>query len=507
MFFLFFQFALQNRHGQILYALYVRPAKNPLESYPFTYLPLCISEPVPGFSPIETYKCKRSVVDVPLNRFLPPQTWCTTELNQDSRLFLGFLLNKRYQLLFTDDNRQVSSNLGPTNYSVFTHFNFVFLKTLNEFTLNKVVSSNPINITEQFLGFTYETSFISTSAPPADMTIIKSFLIGSLCAIIIILIALLNPSQRKHSYITVARYPNHSFPLVIACGSGVGLITFFTVLIVIMAIHPHSVIKIRYIIISEMASAFVTSVITSMLCGVWKLHDVASALYFAPLFFPTIFVVLIFTVEWISVSVDSCSVIPLNYIFYFIVSVVFVMIPTNLIGSLITAALFKPKRHLSRKVKLSIHRFSRSRRHYLTVANSLIAFIIFPVLQIIIQKLQYGTMNYHYDSPTMIMFPFVILLASVASGIASIAIKCESDGDWALFSFFSAAGSTIAVWFVSIIRSAIFEGQKSTLQFTLFPTLAGLLCLILALMIGSMSVLTSQLWISYKGIGVRKVSI
>ena len=214
MLFLFFQFALQNRHGQILYALYVRPAKNPLESYPFTYLPLCISEPVPGSTSTQSLKCKKTIVDVPSDHFLPPQTWCTTELDPESRLFLNFLLSKQYQLVFSDGQYVVFTNLGPTEWLVYTHFNFVFLKTLDEFSLVKVVSSNPINISEQFLGFTYETSFISTPRQPYENSVFKAYVVGYFCVVIIILLGIQMPVSGKQSYTVLSRYPNHSFSIV-----------------------------------------------------------------------------------------------------------------------------------------------------------------------------------------------------------------------------------------------------------------------------------------------------
>lgn len=504
MIFFFLYFIAPVKQSSFLYQLYVRPMKNPLETYPFSFLPLCISDSVPGFLSTQSHKCKKAIVDVPSNHFLPPQTWCTTELNPESRLFLNFLLTKHYQLVFSDDNYLVFSYLGPSEWLVYTHFNFVFLKTLEDFSLAKVVSSNPINISEQFLGFTYETSFISTPRLPTEHSVFNGFVIGAFCVVIIILLGIHMPVSGKQSYVVLARSPNHSFSIVILCGSGAGLIAFlisYQIVSIFIPLHPFSKMS---LIIPQLVSAFVTSVVTSILCGVWKLRDVASALYFAPILFPSILVILIFTVQWISVSVNSCTTIPLNYIFYFIVTVVFIMIPTNLVGSLITAVLFKPKHHFSKKVKVSAFHLTKSRRNFLTISNSLLFCLWFPLFQIFDDKLQ--TLNFYTGKHTfsMIMFPITAVLASFAAGVASNGIKLESDGDWALFSFMSSAGSSFVIWLVSFIRSCIIKGQKSTVQITLYPTVLALVCIAHALMTGSISVMTSQLMITLTGIPIKR---
>lgn len=494
--------AKQNIH---LYETCVRPMKNPLESYPFTFLPLCISDPVPGFVSKQSRKCKKAIIDVPSDHFLPPQTWCTTELNPESRLFLNFLLTKQYQLVFSDNNYVVFSNLGPSEWLIYTHFNFVFLKTLEEFSLVKVVSSNPINISEQFLGFTYETSFISTPRQSEENLVFKGYVIGSFCVVIIILLGIQMPVSGKQSYTIVSRYPNHSFSIVILCGSGAGLAAFLISYQIVSIFIPFHPFKKKSIIIPQIASSFMTSIVTSILCGVWKLRDVASALYFAPIFFPSVLVVLIFTVQWISVSVDSCTTVPLNLIFYFIATVVFVMIPTNFIGSLITAFLFKPRRHNSRRVKLPAFHLTKSRRYFLTFTNSLLFFFWFPLFQILDEKLQYYNFSLSKGTLPYILFPITATLASIAAGIVSNGIKLENEGDWALFSFISSAGSSVVIWIVSFIWSAIFKGQKSTVQITLYPTLLALVCIAHALVTGSISVLTSQLMITLTGIPIRRV--
>ncbi|OHT01293.1 hypothetical protein TRFO_31923 [Tritrichomonas foetus] len=502
MIFLFFLFTNSVKHNEHLYASFVRPPKNPLEIYPFSFLPLCISEPVPGFLPESSRKCKKPIVDVPSNHFIPPQTWCTTELNPESRNFLNFLLSNQYQLLFNSGGQSASCFLGPNEYSIFTHFNFVFLKTLNEFSLAKIIPSNLINISEQFLGFTYETSFISTPRVAHEHPIINSFIIGAFCVAVILFIALLIPAHGKHTYIIVTRMPSHTFPLVVMCGSGSGILGLsLTLRACFKVINGQDFSKYEFII-PLIISAFTTSVVTSMLCAIWRLKDVASALYFAPLLFPSICVALLFTVQWISVSVESCISIPLNYIFYFIVTVVFVMIPTNLIGSLITAAIFRPRFHSTQKVKIAVRRFSRSRRHFMTTANSLIFFLTFPIYQLVTDNVEYGKIP--LSNLTTYLFIITYILSAVVVGISTISIKCEKEGDWAWFSFLSSAGASVSIWIISNFWSVFVLGQTSTLQVTLYPTFTALICIGLALLSGSISVLTSQVWIVLKGIPMKK---
>ena len=499
----FFIFSFSVKHEEVLYAMFVRPYRNPLEMYPFSYLPLCISQPVPGFFSSESYKCQKPIAKIPSNRFIPPQSWCTTELTPDSRSFLSFLLTEQYQIIFKSGNQSTFCQLGSTNGMIYTHFNFVYLKTLEDFTLANVIPSNLINISEHFLGFTYETSFISTPKTPPERPIMFSFIIGAFLVVIILILALTLPNSSKRSYITVSRVPGHSFSLVILCGSGAGILIAIIYFIIMNCSENNKEFEKSDLIIPEIISAFTTSVVTSILCGIWRLHDVASALYFAPLLFPSLSVAILFTVQWISVSVDSCLIVPLNFIFYVIVTIVFIMIPTNLAGSLITAALFKPRVHTSQKLKIAVRRLSRSRRNFITVTNSLMFCLTFPFFQVITDSVEYDR-NIPLDTITFNLFLITYLLSGIACGIASIGIKCEKETDWAWFSFISASGGSVAIWIISYFWSALVLKQTSTLQMSYYPMVTLLICIALALISGTISVLTSQICIYFKGVPVKR---
>ena len=119
------------------------------------------------------------------------------------------------------------------------------------------------------------------------------------------------------------------------------------------------------------------------------------------------------------------------------------------------------------------------------------------------EKIQYFNFNSNSGTLLYILFPITATLASFVAGMISSGIKLANDGDWAIFSFMSSAGSSAVIWVVSFITSTIVKGQKSTVQITIYPTLMFLICIAHALITGSISVLASQLMISLTGIPVR----
>ena len=483
---------------ELLYGGFVRSQRNPLERYPFRYLRLCISDPVPDFEVVGSYKCYKPLMEVSSNRMLPPQTWCTSQISNETRSFLLFLLSKGYDLVYFSGGTRASAPLGATIYSLYTHFNFVYLKTLDDFSLYKIVASNAVNVSEPYIGFTYETTFVSTPRIQQQHPVLLSFMIGMLSASVLGCIAVLFPSRfAKPLHVSISRIPNHSFILVVISGSGAGVIAFLATAAA-MALRLERLKNMRWLwfLIPEIGAALASSIVTSVLCGIWNVRDVASALYFAPLLFPSLVLALLFSAQWMSVGVESCMSISLTYVLYYIVIIVFVKIPVNLIGSLLCAAVIRPTPPKTKRMSVITRRVTRDRKMYLSYANSMLFVLIFPIAQHIVGMIDTGPSG--LDTTIYIVFCASWLILCIAVGVNSMSVRFEKDSDWALFAFFSTGGTGFVLWLVLNVWSVL-QGHTSTLHFTLFPVLTGIACAAIGIASGTVSVISCITWMVLVG--------
>ena len=429
---------------------------------------------------------------------LPPQTWCTSQISNETRSFLRFLLSKGYDVVYLADGMRASAALGPSIESIYTHFNFVFLKTLEDFSLYKIIPSNAVNVSEPYLGFTYETTFVSTPRIVQQHPVLLSFMIGTFSAAVLGAIAVLFPRRfAKPLYVTVSRIPNHSFILVVLSGAGSGIIAFLvTCTVLALKFKKLNTLHWAWLIVPEIAAALASSVITSILCRMWNVRDVASALYFAPLLYPSLALALLFSVQWMSVGVDSCMHFSLNHVLYFIVVIVFVKIPINLIGNLLCAAVIRPSPPRAKKMSVAARRLTRDRRSYLSYANSIMFVLIFPVAHHIRQTIDVG--HPPLDTTVSVVCCASWFILCVAIGVNSMSVRFEKDTDWGLFAFFSTGGTSLVLWMVLNLWS-ILAGHTSTLHFTLYPALSAIACAAMGLASGTVSVLSVSTWMVLTG--------
>jgi hypothetical protein len=303
----------------------------------------------------------------------------------------------------------------------------------------------------------------------------------------------------KPCYVLVSRVPTHAFPLSIVCGSGAGTLAAH----VTLAAVSTSVLPIQrklwpYWIVPEIVSALTTAFVTSWLCRIWRVQDVASALYFAPLVFPGIICVYVFSVQWISVGIDACTELPLEFFLHGIAVVALVKIPLNLVGCLLCAAAFSlPDFALSEKVRVIVRRFTGSRRHFLVAANSALFLVAFPWVQQFMESLEAVQTN--IDPAPAVMVWVAWIFASIAVGVNVLSVRFRCEADWAIFSFAAGAGGAVVLWIVHNLWSFAVDGHSSTLQQSLYPTITGMVCTELALGSGTISVLASTAWIALRG--------
>jgi hypothetical protein len=488
-----------------LWSTYVAPSKNSLEAYPFHFTRLCIADPAPEFPYNRSTRCRGLVAWVSCEDPIPTTSWCRSRISNSTRSFLDFLLSKHYSLIFASGKQLASCRLGPTGSSVFSHLHFVFLRTQTAFSLHKVIPSDPVNITEPFISFSYETSFVSTPRVHQKRPILHHYLIGLFIVILLIHIAVMFPKLlTSPSYVLLSRLPSHSFILSILCGSGAGEIAFWAVFASLVA----SGVKIKSKVwlctaVSECAGALATALVTSVLCTLWRVKDVASALYFAPLVFPALLLALVFSVQWILVGTESCASVPLHAILIFVAIVAFVKIPVNLLGSLLFASVFKARAR-SKKVSVIVKRIARNRRIFLSGANSLLFIIAFPIVHETVESLNMVTMTVELELTGM--FCACWILMSITLGVNVLSVRFVRNDDWGVYAFVSSAGAPVVLWVVMNLWSGVVAGRRSTLHLSIYPVLSGIVCCALSLVSGCISLLSAVLWILLRGSVPKRMS-
>lgn len=454
-----------------------------------------------------TYKnqkiCHIKIAEISSENALSTRKWCSSAISNESIPFYTYLLSKKYQIGFLAGGERAICDLGPNETQIYSHFNFVFMNSGDQFSLAKVLPSNPVNITSKSIDFTYETSYTSLKRLQYVHPIVHSYLIGAVFISIFGLVLSLFPNLFSKTYLKVlSRIPTHQYILVILCGAGAGVCGFsLSLLGLCFCGYQLFTMNMYFYIIPVFFSALCSSFVTTLLCSLWKLNDAASALYFAPLFYPSCAIALLFSVQWIAVGVHSCISVPLGAIFYIILLVVLVKIPTNLVGCLIMVSVLKLKKHTSTKVSVPVQRITRNRRHFFSASNSILFFLAYPIQQPIVDSIVNGKIQFEYQ--TAFLFCMIWLIMSICIGILCLGVRFERDNDWATFSFFSSAGGSIAIWCIANIWDAFIEHRTSTLHMTMHPVITAVVCVALALARGCISVLSSICWIAAKGKSVK----
>jgi hypothetical protein len=210
---------------------------------------------------------------------------------------------------------------------------------------------------------------------------------------------------------------------------------------------------------------------------------------------------IIFSVQWISVCVGACTKVPVGWLLKYLAIVVFVKLPVNLVGGLLFAAAFKQNRPKPARTSVIVRRLTRSRTNFFTSVHSWLFIVAFPILYEGLQGLDMPLIIASNSVPWT--FLGIWIITSIATGINSLAVRFEAEGDWGMFSFLSSGGSCLVLWAMLNFWSLYVDGRDSTLQTSLAPSLTGLMCMVLALASGSMSVLSAVIWIERKGTQVR----
>jgi hypothetical protein len=271
-----------------LYGIFARPRQNPLELYPLTHMPLCIAHPMPGYEAFNPHKCKRRLMSTPIVKPTPSTSWCTTVLTPPTKAAVQRLLANQFELGFDSGSRIVTTKLGPKSSTIYTHFIFTYFSHDQEISLLNVTGTNPKNITDPSLMFTYEVKLAtSVSASSLGVSYQFFFLTASGFLFIIFFLLLKPDCFAKPLSSVVATIPSHNFLVVILAGAGGGVLAFF------LSIPLMNFLNIEWtrswwlgFSVPDAASSVATGFVTSLICTLLRLKDVASALYFAPLIFP-----------------------------------------------------------------------------------------------------------------------------------------------------------------------------------------------------------------------------
>lgn len=479
-----------------VFSTFVRPEYSPLEIYPTSRVPLCISSPMPGFDPMVLHKCKCRIMTASKPPTASAKPWCTTSLTNNTRELLEEQLYNKYELSFTGGERSAYTSLGPNNYSVFSHFLFTFYDSNDQLSLIKVTGSEPVNITQNAIQFVYETKIVNTMYPVHYHPTLFRYMIAIIFLLIVFGIFIFNPDLINKSPMTVlSTIPSHNFLIVVVCGAGCGVFMFVFSIIVMscLGITWYNSWGLGFVVPSALSS-ITTGIVTSIVAAYCHLKDLASALYFAPLLIPSIALAIFFSVQWIPICVESCLTLPARILIIFIVTVVFVKLPLNLISGLLTATIFKiPSYHSL--TSITARKIISSRRIFLTFANCIMFFIMFPMAQHVMKTYHHGLDE--YDWHLMLFFLPIWVLTSALIGISSIPL---SDAvDWANFAFVSASGSGLIMWIVFLFSGLFAEKMKGTLQMSMNASITLIVSIVLSFTSGGISSLAAVIWLGVKG--------
>lgn len=483
----------------ILYASDTHPAANPLEIYPVSHLPICISSPVPDFVTETCTKCRLAIAEIVSNCTIPKQNWCTTKLNNETRATLKMSLKKHFNLVFQMGGERAFCVLGPTEDSIYTHFHFVVYDNPIEFSLQKVVTSDPMSVNNQFLSFSYEVTFVSSPRIVQTNPFIHYFLIIGLILVCFMFILTIWPEIFMYPRFSVVTWvPSHPFLFILLCGSGTGIVGFILTFIV-MIVSGYNVLShsLLFLLIPCVIYGLFSSFTTAVLCKWWGLNDVASALFFAPLFFPICSFAILVLVQWLSIMEESCIALSVSDLMYIFMAILLVIMPSNFIGGLLSLGLMRKKTYKNERYHIISRGFVRNRRRFISAANTLLFIFAFPIQQDIVKSVLYGRIE--VSNRAFVLFTALWTLTSISIGISSLGIRMERENDWAIFSFAASSGSTFILWVITIVWDLVVEGRWGLLHSTLYPSITGVLCIALGLASGSVSILSAVLWIKFKG--------
>jgi hypothetical protein len=290
--------------------------------------------------------------------------------------------------------------------------------------------------------------------------VLTGYFVGVLVVLFFFLISLCFPKFiTKPCYVLLSHVPTHAFALAILCGSGAGVIASHGIFLAMLGAGiPVRSTAWHYWIIPEVCSAPVTAVVTSWLCHLWQVLDIASALYFAPLVFPSLVFAQFFSVQWISVGVDTWTTMPPHFFVDVILVIVFVKIPINLIARLFG-------RPAGPRNRAAVH----------GIADALYGFRTGNALPHRVSRDSCADVRESLDR-----LPSV----SLSSECGSAARRIGRYSRW-----WRPPEVPDGLWIVHNLWTCAAEGRSSTLQQTLHPTMTGIICSGLALACGIMSVI------------------
>ena len=503
----------QNVH---LFLDFIRPENNPLEVYSVSCLPLCLSDNLPIINHNIFFKCKKCLFNISKNNdnVVAKKSWCSSNFSNNSYVqnTLYNQLKRKFKISFSTGEKFLYAPIGPNAQLLYTHYNFTFNKVDDTYQLINVTTSIPHNISDQFITFTYEANFeenenilnqsyknlfsFKNNNQNNEPSLFGYFVF---CAILLIFLSVFVFNSTwfcsKPKSIGIITVPSYNFLITIFSGSGSGCFGYIiSGIAMILTKFTSNSSWWMCLIIPACISAIFTGATTSTICALCRLKDVASSFYFAPLIFPAILLAIIFSSIWIPVCLGSCFIIPMNLIFIYIITVVFIKLPINLISGLLMGSIIRPPAYCYIRI-INSRKFTTSRCFFLSFANCLLFIIIFPLAERLIERTQTGLDNYDYL--TILLFIPLWIFASIIIGIASLSLG--DSADWALFAFISAAGVGVALWVISFIGAIWFYKMSGTLQISLHMAISTLVCIGLSLSAGSISVLSSLLWVMLKG--------
>lgn len=516
---------IKSQNSNIIFLRYSRPQKSPLEIYPPSQIPLCISRMNSTTFPLKNCpKCKIPAIEFNIKDLETTKLWCHDFITENIYDALTQQLQDKYLLSFNLKTKYITVPIGHiinNNYSyVNTFYDFtLFQDEKGELNLGNVASSHPVNLTkESKLQFKYRihvnnslenlnSDHFYDAKPNSSLTEKKhiSLLYYSIFWLVILLILLflvvVEPELTKTYTTITATIPSNNFLIVVFVGAGFGGIAYFISIIIMIFYQCKFESWTTILIIPALSSSLFSGVVTLIICTMCRLKDFASALYFAPLVYPSIVLAVIFSVQWIPVCFGSCLTIPMKLVFIYVITVALVKLPANLIAGIVFAYIIKPPVYHNMR-SIQVPKLVSSRVVFMTISNIFMFLIVFPYAHLLMFRTSWIPFELtELELKFIFLFIPLWIMGSIIMGVLSLNVT--DSFNWASLSFLSTFGSGVALWIVSFIHATYSYGMTGTLQVSLYMSIVTLVCVGLSLAAGSISVLSAVFYVIARGIPAK----
>lgn len=479
-----------------IFALYSQSILNPLQLTQISKIPLCIGQPFKmtenKLSIFHNCFCKIGTFDQKeQNR---SQHWCTSNLTLDQKKILSQYLKENTLVHYAIDNAHYAVHLGPNSTHVYTNYTFIIGNQTAFSNYFEISTNNPVSINSSSIDFDYSIlynpEFVPTRITPKNEPIYIILFILFAFFWIMRFIHLLFTDHFSHSQTEIIPYiPNHSFYISILTSVGFGCaLNIFIVFVYSLFFSISGLLNIisKTYYFHSFISTIIISISCSLLCKLWHVDDMASALFFSPIVLPLITFYFLFSIQWILIGQNSCAQFPLRTFFMIFASAAFIRLPVGAFTSLLITKFFKPPQSKP-PILITIFMKKRSPILHIIFSGFLLYITSLPII------FNYFSLKENNGSLSFIkpIFKFIplLLFAGFVTGI-SVIRHCQTE-NWGVISFLSGGSIAFYNWLTLDIISIVYCPLNKSLTFSLQNSLNLLFAFFQFVIFGSLSTIAT----------------